>query len=158
MELQSRVVVLLLVTFLAASDLVLVASSHQPVSLPRLVVDPASVGRQCLGVVCLLARAVGDFVGIVSDYPVVVGPWFEVPAVVCACVPDYPVVPAVVCACVSVVPVVVCACISDYPVVVGPWFEVPAVVCACVSDYPAVVGPWFEVPAVGFVAGSEEPP
>ena len=100
-----------LVTFLAASDLVLVASSHQPVSLPRLVVDSASVGRQCLGVVCLLARAVGDFVGIVSDYPVVVGPWFEVPAVVCACV-------------------------SDYPAVVGPWFEVPAVGFVAGSEGP----------------------
>ena len=112
--LLSRVVVLLFVAFLAAADLVLVASSRQPVSLPRLVVDHASVGRQCLGVVCLLAHAVGDFVGIASDYPVVVGPWFEVPAVVYLCV-------------------------SDYPAVVGPWFEVPAVVCHCVSDYP--VGP-----------------
>ena len=77
-------VVLLLVTFLAAAGFVLVASSRQPVSLPQLVVDPASVGRQCLGGVCLLARAVGDFVGIASDCPVVVGPSFEVPAVVCA--------------------------------------------------------------------------
>ena len=57
-------VVLLLVALSAAAGCVLVASSLQPVSLPRLVVDPASVGRQCLGVVCLFARAVGDSVGI----------------------------------------------------------------------------------------------
>ena len=54
----------ILVAFLAAADLVVVASSHQPVSLPRLAVDPASVVQHCLGVVCLLACAVGDFVGI----------------------------------------------------------------------------------------------
>ena len=57
-------VVLLLVALLATAGCLLVVSSLQPVSLPRLVVDPASVGRQCLGVVCLFARAVGDFVEI----------------------------------------------------------------------------------------------
>ena len=63
-------VVLLLVVFLAAAGFVLVhvASSLQPVSLPQLVVDPTSVlvGRQYLGIVGLLACAVGDFVGILS--------------------------------------------------------------------------------------------
>ena len=84
----SHVVVLLLVAVLAAAGFVLVAFSLQPVSLPWLVGDPASVGQQCLA--------------CVSDSFAIVGPWFEVPAVVCVCV-------------------------SDCPVVLDPWFEVPAV-------------------------------